>query len=140
VRLEAFSAERVAECCGSTVLPDDRRMDRLQRLAIPKERRLPLVRDADRCELGGLRLTLGERVGTCIDESGPPILGIVLHPPRAGKRLRELAIAATGDIAVLVNEQSGDASRPAIDREHLRHGAAAYSALPDRARPREQAG
>ena len=59
-RLAAIAAKALAEIGGAAILPDDRVVDGLTGLAVPDDRGLALVGDADRSNVGGARSQLVE--------------------------------------------------------------------------------
>ena len=90
--------------------------------AVPEERRLPLVRDADggdvarrdappRCSAAARRVELRP----------PDLLGIVLDPARLGKVLRELPVTPAAHAAVLTDDERRRAGRPLVEREDRPH-------------------
>ena len=86
VLLQASRLQLVAQLSRATILPDDRVHDRPARIALPHDRRLALVGDADpgdllRACVAQLQHTIGDGELTM-----PDVLGVVFHPARAGDR------------------------------------------------------
>ena len=71
------------------LLPHDSVIHRLSRPAVPQDRRLPLVGNADAGN--GLGVDMGgvHRLGQRPDRGGPDLHGIVLHPSRLREDLPE---------------------------------------------------
>ena len=91
----------------------------VQRAPVPDDGGLPLVGDAD---AGGLLLGAGERLAAGGDGRRPDVVGLVLDPARAGEQLRELAVAAGQDVALLAHDQRGHPGRPCVDGQHRHAG------------------
>ena len=69
----------------------------------------------------GCGVGAGERLAAGGDGRRPDVVGLVLDPAGAGEQLRELAVAAGQDAAVLAHDQRGHPGRTCVDREY-RHG------------------
>src|SRR5205823_4122295 len=121
VLLEALPPQFVAELCRAAVLPHDRRVDGAKRFALPEQRGLALVRDADRGQITRADATLFERLGARVEERDPPVARVVLHPSGPRERLRELTVALGTYVAGLVDQQRRHAGRARVDAEDVRH-------------------
>ena len=109
--------ELAAALSGTAVLPDDRRPNRMAGRALPEQRRLALVRDPDRFQVGRADARGCERrFGSPLDAE-PDLLGVVLDPPRPGKGLGQLAVAAPEHLQLVVDDEAGGAGRALVDRE-----------------------
>jgi hypothetical protein len=85
---EAFAAYPVAVLGGPPALPHDRIVNRLARLAIPEDRRLPLIRDAEGSDLVGPDVVLGQDAVGRAQLRIPDVFGSMLDP--AGLRVELL--------------------------------------------------
>ena len=103
----------------AAILPDDRAVDRTTGVAIPDDRGLALVGDAD---AHGLGAGAGDRLARGGERRVEDLIGIVLDPAGLRKELRDLAIAARRDVAVLAHHQAGDAGGSGVNRENVTHG------------------
>ena len=88
----AFAAEPLAEIGGAAILPDDCVVDGFAGLAIPYDRGLALVGDADGSHVAGPRAGLGQSFERNGDLRRRDLLGIVLDPSGLRKDLFELAL------------------------------------------------
>src|SRR5205085_10086259 len=109
-------AQFVAARRCAAVLPHDRVGDGLERVAIPDQRGLALVRDADRSAVAGADSGAVER-GTRGDQGCLPDLAwIMLDPTGSGEVLLELAITAPCDVSVVGDDERGDPGGACVDR------------------------
>ena len=102
---------------SASVLPDDRRVHRPPCCPLPHDRRLALVREADRRQLLGPDPGLGERRGRSLEDALPELERVVLDPPRPGILLRDLAVAAPDGRQALVDDEAGRPRRALVDRK-----------------------
>ena len=86
--------ELVADLVGAGVLPDDRVVDRLAGGPVPDQRGLALVGDADRGDVLGAEVGLGQRAADDLAGVVPDLLGVVLDP--AGPREDLLVLLLVG--------------------------------------------
>jgi hypothetical protein len=93
-RADQVGGELGAAIRGAPVLPDERGRDGIARRAIPEHRRLPLVRDPDRAQLGRAHVRGGECRCGGLENGLPDLLRVVLDEPGRGKVLDQLTIAA----------------------------------------------
>ena len=82
----AVALHLVASFGGSAILPDDRVVDRLACFAVPDDRRLPLVGDADRSQVAGAYAGLSQNLNHGAHLRGKDVEGIMLDPARPGDR------------------------------------------------------
>jgi len=80
-RFVARLSQSVTSGRGASVLPDDRVGERLAGRALPQERRLPLVGDADRRHVARGKAGIREDAGGHVPLRAPDLEGVVLHPP-----------------------------------------------------------
>ena len=95
--LVAVALQPIAVVRRPAVLPDDRVVDRNSGLAIPHDRRLALVGDADGGDVSRPQVRPPERLGRHGDLRRPDLAGIVLDPARARKDLRKLPLSDGDD-------------------------------------------
>lgn len=100
---------------GLLGLPDDRMVDRLAGVAVPDDRRLPLVGDPDSGDLVGLDLGLDHHVGHHRLNAIPDLRGVVLHPARLREVLGELLLAHPHLVAIVVEDDRPGAGRPLVN-------------------------
>src|SRR5690606_8282264 len=134
--LEPLGAHPLADRRGLARLPDDRAVDRLAAAAIPHDRRLALVRDADRGHVGGGRARLGQRLARRAQLAVPDLRGIVLDPAGLREVLRELVLRDRGDPAVALEEQRARGGRALVEGEQVAAHAARSAPLTRRPRRR----
>ncbi len=119
------------------VLPDNRVAERLAGGAIPKERRLALIGDADADEIGGGKPGRSKRIRHGGDRIAPDLRRVVLHP--AGFRINLLVLLLRGadDRAFPVENEKACGGCPLIDRANkpahviLQKSRSASSGSPD---------
>src|SRR5205085_6357094 len=91
--VDALVARELAhQRAGAGVLPDDRVVDRLAGLAVPHDRRLALVGDADRGDVAGLAVGRRHRTADDLARAPPHLLRVVLDPTGARCDLLVLAL------------------------------------------------
>ena len=110
-------AQLVAARRGAPVLPDERVVDRLAGVRVPGDDGLALVGDPDRVEAPGVGPGVGERVRRDPPGDVPDLVRVVLDPARAREVLAELAVGASPDPAVAVEDQAGRPRRSLVDSE-----------------------
>ena len=116
VRSRTQVGRQLAAAVGrAAVLPDDRAMNRPPAAPLPDDRRLALVRDPDRGQVGGVRACVGERVLGRGRHRGPDLVRIVLHPPGLGEVLAELPVAASDRPQALVDDETGGSRGALVD-------------------------
>ena len=112
---KSLRAPALADRRGAAVLPDDGVVHRLAAGALPQNRRLALVGDADR---GDGRGRCRDRLAAGGDHCLPDFLGIVLDP--AGLRI-DLAQLTAGDVvdrARRIEQDRAGAGGALVDREN----------------------
>jgi hypothetical protein len=114
---EALFAQRRAGRLGTPVLPDDGVVDRFAGLAIPHDRGLALVRDADRCHVTRRHAGLGQRLLRGRELRGPDLLRIVFDPARLRIDLAELALRHRDDAALAVEHDAARARGALVEGE-----------------------
>ncbi|GIU88045.1 MAG: hypothetical protein KatS3mg009_2560 [Acidimicrobiia bacterium] len=120
-RLVAGGRERVAGLGGAAVLPHDRAVARAPGPPVPHDRRLALVRDADRRDRPAGVPAPPRHLVEGLERDPPDVLGVVLHPPGPGEVLGELAVGRRPRRAAGVDGDRPDAGRPRVDRDHTGH-------------------
>src|SRR5262245_16639880 len=121
--LQPFAVVRRA-----AILPDDRVVDRLAGLAVPDDRRLALVRDADRGHVFRPHARASERFDGDADLRRPDLLRIVLDPAGVRKNLPELLLRDAADRTVAIEHDGARARGALIESEDERHGRRLYNA------------
>src|SRR5437867_5120179 len=119
--LEAARAQLLAERRGAPVLPHDGAVHRPSALPVPEERRLALVRDAERRHVTRAHPRAPARQAEHAQRDPPDLLRIVLDPPRLRVVLRELRVGAPDDAPLAVEHEHGRARGPLIDRDDDGH-------------------
>src|ERR1700730_5436118 len=94
-------------------------MDRLARLAIPDDRGLALVGDADRREVGGRCIRGGEGAVDALARALPDLARIVLDPAGPRIDLLVLTLIDRGDPPVAVNEDEATTRGSLVDRPDI---------------------
>jgi hypothetical protein len=87
---------------------------------------LPLIRDADRCDVARPELRASERFDRHADLRRPDLARVVLHPAGVRKDLRELLLRDAANRAALVEHDGARAGRALVEREDV-HGASLYN-------------
>ena len=122
----ALAPQFVAAAGRAPVLPDDGVGHRLPRGAVPQQRGLALVGDADGRDVAGhglaaARLLQGfQRHGVL---RGPDLAGIVFDPARTREDLGELALGEGDNLAGAVEHDGARAGRALVEGEDVFHGA-----------------
>ena len=116
-RLVTLFAQLGAASRGPAVLPHDRAVKRLARLAVPDAHGLALVGDPDRLQFPRLDAGVVERLTRHRVRHLPDLGGIVLDPARAREVLLELPVAAPDQLRLLVEHEAGRAGRALVDCE-----------------------
>ena len=118
-RLKPRLLELATALRRAPVLPDDGAMNRRPRLAIPDQRGLALVGDADADAI--TRRDAGRIVGATDrhEHARHDLAGLMLDPPRLRKVLREILRTLAQHTAVLTDEQHRRARRALIDRHQM---------------------
>jgi len=94
-------------------------VDGLTGVLVPHDGGLALVGDAHRREVVLGELGLRERVRHAAAGVAPDLLGVVLHPPRAGEDLLVLVLAHAHDVARVVEDDRAGAGGALVDRHHV---------------------
>jgi hypothetical protein len=102
------------------VLPHDRAVDRAARRALPDERRLALVRDADRLDRAAGHARRPERLAHGVLNALPDLLRVVLDEPGFREMLAKLARGAAQRRASRVHEEGCRSGGALIDGEEVR--------------------
>ena len=109
----------VAALGGAAVLPDDGVVDRLAGAAVPHDRGLALVGDADAGQRLGVELRLGERAAADLDRGRPDLLGVVLDPARLGEDLRQFLLRRRHRPARGIEHDGAGAGGALVDGEDV---------------------
>ena len=114
---DEVGGELLAALGRAPVLPDDGAVGRLAARPIPDDRRLALVRDADRGEIGRRRARLLQRLAGGRKHGLPELVRVLLDPPGPRIVLRHLAVAAPLRPQGFVEDEAGRARRPLVDSQ-----------------------
>ncbi len=120
-RLMPLGLEPGAMGRRAPVLPDDGIVDRLAALAVPDQRRLTLVGNADGGHVASLDAGLGQGRLDGPDHALPDFLWVMLHPAVLRKDLREFLLAAAHNGAVLIEHDRPARGRALINRQNIAH-------------------
>ena len=114
---------------GPSVLPDDRPLHGDSAPALPDERRLALVRDADPRELARRDARLRERGLRRGERARPDLLRVVLDPAGTREELLDLPVAAPERPELGIDDETGDPGRSRVDREDHGQRVEVFAAL-----------
>jgi hypothetical protein len=117
--------ERAAHVGGAPILPHDGVVDRLAGGAIPHQRGLALVGDADRRNVARRETRLADRLAAGRQHAAPKVLRIVLDPAGFRKVLRELVLRHRRNGAVMAEHHGAGGRGALVDSEDVGHGDAA---------------
>ena len=106
---------------GAAVLPDDGGVDRLAGLAVPDQRRLALVGDADGGDVGGLDAGLLDRGAGGAGDGGPEVGGVVFDPAGAGVVLGKLFLGGGDRPQGRVEEDRAGGGGALVDGKDMGH-------------------
>src|SRR5581483_2450564 len=120
-RLKALVLQSRAEIGGTAILPDDGAMNGLAGGAIPHQRRLALVGDADRGDVLCREARLLQRLAADRNRRIPDVLRVVLHPTGSRKMLRKLGLRDGCDRKVGAKHHRARRRGALIDGEHEGH-------------------
>ena len=122
------------------VLPVDRVVNRRAGLALPDERRLALVGDAEGHEVRGGQLRVVQRALHDLLDVAPDLLGVLLDPPRTREHLLVLLLGDRHDAGRAVEHDAARGRGPLVDRRHVllahRHALFTKGSLPVRVKLR----
>src|SRR5256885_2799514 len=104
----------LAKSGRSTVLPDNRVVDRLAGPAVPNHRGLALVRDADGRDLASTQPRLGQCRAGDRDLRAPNFARIMLHPTGLWEELLELPLRDGADRAGVVKDDGTGTGRSLV--------------------------
>jgi hypothetical protein len=117
---QPVAAPALAQLGGAPVLPDDGVVDRAPGGALPQNRGLALVGDADRGDRaigsGGHGFAAGR------NHPAPDLFRFVFDPARPGMKLRQLELRRPACPALRVEQHRAGARRPLVDRQDIGRG------------------
>ena len=96
----------VAVGAGAPALPDDGVADRFAGVAVPYDGGLPLVGDADGCNVLGAGPDLVHGRQGYAQLGGPDLVGVVLHPPGPGEILGEFLLCNAAHLSRLIEQDA----------------------------------
>ena len=115
----ALGRQCVAARRRAPVLPDQRPVEGPAGAAVPHDRGLALVGDADRRHR--LAVEAGGELGQRLLGGRPDVVGVVLDQPGGREVLRELAVGVAGRGAVGAHGEAAHPGRPGVDGDHHGH-------------------
>ena len=121
-RFGTFGAEANTGIGGAAILPHDGTVNGFVGAAIPEQRGLALVGDADGGEISGGYFCPGERLGGAISLGVPEILGLMLNPAGLRIMLRKFALRGGDGVAVEVEDEGARRSRALVERQEITTG------------------
>jgi hypothetical protein len=104
---------------GAAILPDDRIVDRLAGLAIPDDRGLALVGNADRRDIAGRNAGARHRGAGGRDRRRPDALRIMLDVAGRGKDLRKFELRESDRLQRFVEQKRTRRCRALIDGKKM---------------------
>ena len=110
----AGALEIVAEPGRPAVLPDDGVMDGLAGPAVPDDRRLALIGDADGGDVSGPQSGAGQRRPGDFELAGPNLQRVMLDPAGLGKVLGKLLLGAGADCPRVIKQDRARTRRALI--------------------------
>ena len=102
----AFTAQALAQVSGAPILPNDRVIYGIATLAIPHNRGLALIGNADGSDIAGLRPHLTQSFESNRDLRRRDLLGIVFDPSGLGEDLGEFTLSDGANRPVLIEKKS----------------------------------
>jgi len=117
----ALLSQRVTKGRGASVLPHDGIRDGTASGALPEERGLALVGDADRDDLARAEAGERQRLGRHVALRAPDLGRIVLDPAGTGEDLAEFLLGLPEDPAVLAEGDRAGARGALVEGEHGLH-------------------
>ena len=119
---ERFVSRRLQSITGvgsPAILPDDRAMHRPPARALPHQRGLALICNADPGEVTRRYSGSGKRKATCLENGPPEIFGIVLHPAGAGEVLRKFLLPDASDVELGIEHDRSRRGRALVNGENV---------------------
>src|SRR5205807_8845893 len=120
--LATLPLQLCTEICAAPILPDDRVVDRLAALPVPKDGGFALVGDADRRQLLQRDARLAQRFARHVALRLEDLLRVMLDPAGLRIDLPQFALRGADRGAFLVEQDGARAGRALIERENVTHG------------------
>ena len=111
----------LAEVRGAPVLPHDGVTDWFAGAAVPQDRGLALVGDANGRQIARFDPSPGQRRAGDLKLTGPDLARVMLHPPGLGENLLKLLLCGGADGASMLKDNRPGARCPLIQRQNERH-------------------
>jgi hypothetical protein len=125
--LVPFALQLVAQRRADAALPDDGVGHGPARVAIPEDRRLALVGEADGGQVRGGNARPGQGLAGHRELRGPDGLGVVLHLSGSGKDLRQLLLGGTHGAAIAAEDDGAAAGGALVEGQDVSRHAIADS-------------
>ena len=117
--LKAVGLQRLAIVCRAPVLPHDGIVNGLAGVAIPNNRRLTLVRDADSRDIARGGVCLLQRAAGYGRDGCPDRFRVVFHPAGPRIDLRKFLLVAGHDAGVMIINNGAAAARALVDGKQV---------------------
>src|SRR5690606_1060392 len=118
-RFQTFFDQLAAVRRRAAVLPHDRGIDAFARRALPDQRRLTLVRDAERCEFLRRHPAVRDHLFHHFEDRLPYFLRVVFHPTGLRIELRELLLRGRYRSGPSIENDGTAAAGALVDREEV---------------------
>ena len=105
----AIAAQLIAHSRGAAILPHDRVVNRLARLAVPDDAGLALIGDAYRSDVARTRAHAAERFHGDSHLGRPDFFRIMLHPAGLRINLADLPLRDGGDLPAVIEKNRANA-------------------------------
>jgi hypothetical protein len=107
--------QRLTSRIGSSILPNDGRINRLTSGSIPDDRGFSLIGNANRSDIRCLKLCLGQGFGNHRQYRSPNFFGVVFNPPVRRKILLKFLLSDADNAAFLIKNHRSRAGGALID-------------------------
>src|SRR5207237_7090423 len=112
--IQLLRPQSIAHAGRASILPDDGVADRLTRRAIPDDRRLALIGDADGGDVSRPHIRLRQHFRGDARLRRPDVARVVLYPARPGEDLRKLLLRDSDDRSLVIEQNRAGARRALV--------------------------